>query len=361
MRLHPVPAGSAAVLAALALSAGVALPGAAGSATAADLTTAASSASEVDSPSAARCDRACLEGFVDQYLDALLAHDPSRLPVTSDVRFTENGQHLALGDGLWRTMTAKGTYRMFVTDTAAGRVAFLGSIREAGMPAMLALHLAIRDHRIAEIETLVQRSDRSALGFEKIGYAWTQAVPPRERMSRFDLVRIANMYFSGMQQNDGKGVYPFAKDCNRIENGTFTTNVPTPPGQKRPDPRTATRYSAQWSCLEQFKSGLLHFVTRIRDRRFVAVDPERGLVFVFGFFDHSAGDTRTFQIPDGRTVTAGPQQPWTWEIAETFQIRHSQIHQIMAIMNHVEYGMNSGWSTWEEGLSSRARYLGPTY
>ena len=32
--------------------------------------------------------------------------------------------------------------------------------------------------------------------------------------------------------------------------------------------------------MEQFKSGLLHFVTRIRDRRYVAVDTERGIVFL---------------------------------------------------------------------------------
>lgn len=343
MRLFLLPAGAAAVLAALVLGTGAAAPRPASAAP------------------AASCDQACLQGFVDLYLDALIAHDPGRLPVTRDVKFTENGQHLKLGDGLWRSVTGKGTFRLIVPDTAAGRVVFFGSIREAGKPAMLALHLAIRHHRIAEIETLVQRSDRSALGFEKIGYHWMQPIPSDERMSRADLVRIANMYFSGMQQNDGKGVYPFAEDCNRIENGTFTTNAPTPPGQKRPDPKTSSKYSAQWSCMEQFKSGLLHFVTRIRDRRYVAVDPERGLVFAFGFFDHSAGDTRTFQIPDGRTVTAGPVQPWTWEIAETFRIEHGKIHQIMAIMNHVEYGMNSGWSTWKEGLSSRARYLGPTH
>ncbi len=27
-----------------------------------------------------QCDRACLEGFVDQYLDALVAHDPGGCP-----------------------------------------------------------------------------------------------------------------------------------------------------------------------------------------------------------------------------------------------------------------------------------------
>ncbi|MQA87678.1 MAG: hypothetical protein GEV03_24405, partial [Streptosporangiales bacterium] len=56
------------------------------------------------------CDRVCLNGFVDRYLDALATHDPGRLPVTRDVRFTENGQRLELGDGLWNTMAGEGGY-----------------------------------------------------------------------------------------------------------------------------------------------------------------------------------------------------------------------------------------------------------
>jgi hypothetical protein len=301
------------------------------------------------------CDRACLERLVDQYLDALAAHDPGKAPFASDVPLTENGQKLKLGDGLWRTFTGKGTYRMFVDDVEAGHVAFLGSIREADTPAMLALHLRIRDRKITAVEMLVQRNEKSALGFEASGYTWREEIPAGARKSRVDLLQTANMYFSGMQQNDGKGVYPFDADCNRIENGVFTTNVPTPPGQTRPDPKTANNYSSQWSCREQFESGLLHFVSRIRDRRFVAMDPERGLVFSFVFFDHMAGVTRTFQVPDGRTVTAGPQQPWTWEIAEAFRLEHGKIHQIQAIMERVPYGMNSGWSSWEDGMSSAGR------
>jgi hypothetical protein len=301
------------------------------------------------------CDRACLEGLVDQYLDAMLAHDPHKAPFAAVVGFTENGQKLELGDGLWRTFTGKGSYRMFVDDVEAGHVAFLGSIREADTQAMLALHLRVRNGKITDAETLVQRNEKSAQGFDEIGYAWREPVPVGERASRADLLRIANMYFSGMQRNDGKGVYPFDDDCNRIENGVYTTNVPTPPGETRPDPKTANNYSSQWSCREQFESGLLHFVSRIRDRRFVAMDPERGLVFAYVFFDHMAGDTRTFQTPDGRTVTAGPWQPWTWEIAEAFRIEHGKIHQIEAIMERVPYGMNSGWSTWEEGMSSAGR------
>jgi hypothetical protein len=304
---------------------------------------------------AASCDRACLEGFVSQYLDALAAHDPHRMAFARDARFTENGQKLELGDGLWRTFTGKGTYQMFVDDVESGHVAFLGSIREADTPAMLALHLRIRNGKITAAETLVQRNEKSGLGFEEIGYTWRDALPAAEQSRRADLLKTANLYFSGMQQNDGKGVYPLSDDCNRIENGFYTTNVPTPPGQTRPDPKTASNYSSQWGCREQFESGLLHFVSRIRDRRFVAIDPERGLVFSYVFFDHMAGDTRTFQTPDGRTVTAGPKQPWTWEIAEVFHIERGQIHQIQAIMERVPYGMNSGWSTWEEGMSSDGR------
>jgi hypothetical protein len=310
------------------------------------------------------CDRACLEGFVDRYLDAMVAHDPMPLPLAKNVRFTENGQKLELPDGLWNSMAGKGTYRLFVTDMQTGQVAFIGTIREEGrkagetVAAVMALRLKIDKAQIAEVETLVVRKERAAQNFEKLGKpnpVFLETIRPGDRASREDLIKTANMYFTGMQQNDGKGVYPFTDDCNRIENGSQTTNVPTPTGETRPDPATATGYSGQWGCKEQFQSGLLHFVTRIRDRRYVAVDPERGLVFSFAFFDHSAGKTRTFQTPNGRTVTAGPNQPWTWELAEMFRIENGKLRQIEAILDRAPYGMNSGWSNWEDGMSSRAR------
>src|SRR5580700_6780889 len=310
------------------------------------------------------CDRECLNGFVDQYLDALVKHDPKLVPLTKNVKFTENGQRLDPGDGLWRSMAAKGSYRLFVTDTQTGEVAFLGTIREQGRNAdeqvagVIGLRLKVMNRQIPEVETLVVRTERAAQNFEKLGtpnHLFQEAVPPAERMSRDDLIKTANMYFTGMQQNDGKGVYPFTDDCNRIENGSQSTNVPPADGKPVPDPKTATNYSGAWSCKQQFDSGLLHFVTRIRDRRFVAVDPERGMVFSFIFFDHSAGDTRTFQTPDGRTVTAGPNQPWTWELAELFKVEKGKLRQIEAVMDHSPYGMNSGWSNWEDGMSDRAR------
>ncbi len=309
------------------------------------------------------CDRQCLEGFVDRYLDAAIAHQPDKVPLAKGVRFTEDGQLLEIGDGMWRTLRAKGHYRLFVTDVPAGEVAFFGSIEEdnrdpsKGTPAAIALRLRVHDQQITEIEQIVIRDEKAGARIDgmTVNPIYLQTVPPGERASRADMIATANKYFTGMQKNDGKGDYPFADDCNRVENGGQSTNNPTPSGQTRPDPKTSSNYSGQWSCMEQFRSGLLHFVSRIRDRRFVAVDEERGIVFAFGFFDHEGGATRTFQTPDGRTVTAGPVQPWTWEIAELFKVQGGKIHKIEALLQRCPYGMNSGWSSWAEGMSDKAR------
>lgn len=306
------------------------------------------------------CDRACLEGWVDRYLDAVVDNDPDAVPMARNVRFTENGQQLEIGDGLWRSMKSKGSYRLFATDVPAQQVTLLSTLEEddrtpaGAVPALYALRLKIDDARISEIEQMVVRSPDAAANVEAMGSPhpmYLETIPQNRRMSRRDMLETANKYFTGMQQNDGKGDYPFSDDCNRLENGGQSTNAPTPPGQTRPDPATANGYSGQWSCLEQFESGLLYFVYRIRDRRFVAIDEERGLVFSFVFFDHPAGETRTFQTPNGRTVTAGPAQPWTWGIAELFKVENDQIRQIEAILHQVPYGMNAGWSTYEEGMS----------
>jgi len=309
------------------------------------------------------CNRACLENYVDRYLDAVVADQPSMVPIAPDARFTEDGQQLVIGDGLWNTLRAKGRYRLFVSDVPAGQVAFFGSIEEdhreanQGTPALIALRLKVKNLQIAEIEQLVIRDVNAAKRVNDLtpNPLYVQAIPERERMSRADLIVVANKYFAGMQENDGKGDYPFTDDCNRLENGMQTTNAPTPEGQTRPDPKTALNYSAQWSCSEQFKSGLLHFVNRIRDRRYVAVDQERGIVFAFAFFDHSGGASRTFTVPDGRTVTAGPVQPWTWQIAELFRIEKGKIRKIEALLQRSPYGMSSGWSTWSQGMSDSAR------
>ena len=58
---------------------------------------------------------------------------------------------------------------------------------------------------------------------------------------------------------------------------------------------------------------------------------------------------------DGRAVTAGPVQPWTWQLAELFKIEKGQIRRIEALLHRSPYGMLSGWSTLSQGMSDAAR------
>ena len=76
----------------------------------------------------------------------------------------------------------------------------------------------------------------------------------------------------------------------------------------------------------------------MRDRRFVAVDRERGIVFAFGFFDH-------YRIN------------WTWQIAELFKIEDGKIRRIEAAFHRAPFGINSGWSTYEQGISEEPRTI----
>lgn len=295
----------------------------------------------------ATCDRACLEKWVDRYLVAMANQDKNPEMFAPDLKFTEDGVQLPFGnEGLWYSMSGVGKYKFYVPDVETQQVAFLGTVREKAPRSReeslsaLALRLKIRNDRIVEIEQIVVRPDSvnsSAGDFPPTGPAveamgaphpiFTESIPEDKRMSREDLIKTANYYFTGLENNDGKGYYPFTDDCVRFENGVdvlLSTN-------KETGAKTRT------TCKQQFEDGVKGIVTRIRDRRFVAVDREKGIVFSFAFFDHDFIH-------------------WTWQLAELFKIENGQIRRIEAIFHRAPYGMNSGWSSFEKGISSEIQY-----
>ena len=108
--------------------------------------------------------------------------------------------------------------------------------------------------------------------------------------------------------------------------------------------------------MDQLKSGYYNYVARVRDRRFVAVDRERGLVTAITAVDQPSGKYREFKLADGRSIAAGPEKPTTVLESTTFKIEGGKIRRIETIqLTTVPYGMIGGWSTWEEGMSSSAR------
>ncbi|HTX24357.1 MAG TPA: hypothetical protein VMD03_06855 [Steroidobacteraceae bacterium] len=295
------------------------------------------------------CDRPCLEGLVDRYIAALVAHDPGRLPLAQGVRFTEDGQELRLGDGLWGTASAPGHYKLYAVDPEHGQVGFYGTVFESGVPVLLALRLKVDYGLISQVETIVARPPAlGASGLPSAGASmehrahprpqFLQDVPPSERMSRADLVRIANSYFTGLGGNTGRNTAPFWPSCNRLENGTQTTNNPTF--------RVTSRFNVvALGCEAQQTSGFYPFVTAIRNRRFPIVDRERGLVMSFAFFEHS-GVLKTIHLTNGMTIPSPVKAPLTLEISELFQIHGGKIDQIEAVINTVPYGMKS--AVWDE-------------
>jgi hypothetical protein len=311
------------------------------------------------SASAQDCDRACLESTLDRYVDALVARDPSKLPTARSVVFTENGQRLELGDGLWHTVTGRGRYALRLSDVERGQAVLMGTIREAEVPTILVVRLKVARRRIEEAETLVIRNEAAARSLDAIGAprtAWSQPVPVAERHTRADLIRIANRYFSGIEKNDGRGNYPIADSCARLENGAVTAGDPALVlGAAAGAAVSGSPAPSRIGCREQFESGVFFYVTRIRDRRFVLVDPERGLAFAFAFFDNGSGDARTGTLADGRTVVSGPAIPWTWQIAEVFKIERGLIGPVESVLHQVPYGMGSGWSSWAQAMSSEPR------
>jgi hypothetical protein len=109
------------------------------------------------------CDRECLTRIAEQYLDALVAEDVSKLPLASaTVKFTENGQRLRLGEGFWNSVSGRGTHMIHVPDTTLGQVVTIVTMREAYTPVILVARLKVDKRRISEVETIVARGENGA-------------------------------------------------------------------------------------------------------------------------------------------------------------------------------------------------------
>jgi hypothetical protein len=291
------------------------------------------------------CNRECLAGVMNSYLQAVVSHDPAKLSVAKNVKYTENGVRLNLGDGLWQTASAMPTYRLDVIDDEAGQVGLLGRISENGNNNWFAVRLKVeQNHKVSQIETLINRSISAGPGAGPPGGAkantephplMAEAVAKEKRLRRADLARIGNSYFTGMADEDSSANVPFSPQCQRRENGTITANNPDSP-----------KGSMQWlDCKSQFDTGFSVIVTNIRERRFSIVDRTKGLAFGWGYFDHDGTHAKFSRTLDHAPadVAATFRQPITFYIAEVFKIEDGNIRQIEAVLTTVPFRMESGW------------------
>lgn len=283
---------------------------------------------------------AALRSLADRFFQVLPSGDFAALPLDLGARFTENGQELPLGRGLWRTATAAAKTRaVTVADEAKGEIATWGMITEAGQDAILGLRLAVGDGGlITEIETFVVRQNDMATGFGFMDPVrlrsqtpeFLEVIPEAERPAVEELRSAADGYLDGVT-GDNAGLIPVADDCRRVENGiqTVLRTEGWPPGAEL-NPVTAI------GVAQQIREGFTRHIWAAGGRGMYLTEPERGLVMVRFLFDHP-GRVRGWQ---GRSAFVGPNSMPAWEV---FKVRDGLIRHIEAIISIFPYGMRWGW------------------
>jgi hypothetical protein len=263
------------------------------------------------------CDRECLSGFTTRYLTALIAHQPSDLPLAEHVRFTEDTVEMKLGNSpLWKNASRLRPYRLDILDVRQGVAASQSIVEEAGMPVMLMLRLKIKDRKIAEVEAQVTRNktEGSLFNTEALKAASSaMLVKPDEaqRNSREEAIKIAELYPAGLKAGSFVTVNaPLAAKAYRFENGQLMAG---PGCTFRPD------------C-EDIKGQKIPTLSGIT-YRVAAVDEDLGIVLLR--MDFGPGSTR---------IAGDSLAVW-----EAFKVYGGQIQAVEAFMKNMPQGTPSGW------------------
>lgn len=281
---------------------------------------------------AAACGKTCLEQIAIQYRTAYLAHDAKRAPFAATVRFTENNVEMRLPDGTWDTVTREVGPALTISDPVTGNVGVYTSIMQNDVPGFLAIRIRVQGEKIVEVEHVIATtrylSPPVSVGdVERFRHDpdFARPVSPEERMSRADLIRLADGYFSTLEKNDGTMHTRISPKASRLENGmTF------------PDIEAG------------FRNGFYRFNDRVRDRDFFLVDEARGIVMARAYIDHK-GRLDRYRLLDETEVRSPYREPQTWGLLEMFKIKKGEITGIEATFVQTPYYMRSHWTKDPEG------------
>jgi hypothetical protein len=308
------------------------------------------------------CNRECLVNFMKQYLAALVAHNPKAVPFAHEIKFVENTANIPVGKGLWATTTGGPTeFQIYAADPVAQQVASLVMMKENNKDVLLGVRLKFEDLRIREAEHHVIR-DLGSGAFGQMGLNNLQKprpglledVPPAERMSRGELLRIGRTYYEALTKENGK-LSPFAKECERHENGMTTAGGP-PPKPPAPDAKIdpemkklleamASSGPVENTCEAQISTGTFAYITDILDRRVLIADEQKGLAVGFSMFYHdSTLKEYPYKKPSGE-IEMRPAWQGTFNLPamHIYKIKKGKIYDIEATGFTLPYGTKSGW------------------
>ena len=146
------------------------------------------------------CDRTCLRTMMDQYLAAVIKHDPKAAPLAVGFRQTENAINVSPGGGVWKTVTGLGKMQRRYLDPVSGQAGYYGLIEEDGNVSLATVRLRIEN----------TRDELGMLGAALRGWRVPRAVfgrraPHRASQRRWsdwsDTLRVASEKLLGIQMS----------------------------------------------------------------------------------------------------------------------------------------------------------------
>jgi len=278
----------------------------------------------IEAQQPAACDRACLDGTLSRFLDAVVARDPARAPLAIGFRQTQNSVLTPAGTGAWQTVTAIGPVQRRYLDPVTGNAEFFGVVTDGGQPAVASLRLRVEDGRVTEGEWHIAHKGDPGISGEGSDVLFdvdklvaspppSRVVAPAERLPRDALVRIVNSYFDGLVAGNGRAVLAHG-GCSRFENGFEVSGRPIRSGD------LTDGFEGLGDCTSGYRSLAVALVAA---RRYLLVDEEAQVVVVSAVFVRKPGDARrrnhfmeVFAIDGGKIRTvhaamfyAAPDQP----------------------------------------------------
>ena len=175
------------------------------------------------------CDRECLKGFLTQYIEAMIADDIASLPLSSDVRFTEDCKEMQPGEGYWNEIDGTVAYRMDIIDVNRGGAFAYFVVEEGSGYVFFALRLKIAEQEITQVETMVVKDAKEGMLFNPDNILATDLSAmtemPDESLlnSREEMQEMAIKYPLGLKNGgtfQSNGV-PFVAEAFRLENGNL--------------------------------------------------------------------------------------------------------------------------------------------
>ena len=274
------------------------------------------------------CSRDCLSNLLVQTLQAMVDHRPGDAPLAPNVRYTENGQVLKPGDGVWATATAIAmpgdglaslgpsisAYKLFLADPATGQAGCLCAVNENGTPGMMAIRIKAVGGKVSEIEAMIVRQETTG--------------PRGGTLTLFKTPQLAQFNPKGFTEPGATLTRPlsmgttragYAVDANRyldaIAYDLRAAQTVTIEG--------STRLNGN-ALPGMVPPALSH------DRRVWLIDERAGLELASAVLDHDGADP--------------PGLPTSNLLAGVFKIEGGKIAEVEAIERPVPYGMTSGWA-----------------